>query len=100
MLLVLLSAVRVQRTRDTSTPRDRRDEPSYWVWLGVCRRRAGARRWCSGSPSTAAVSWQRAIAVPAVLGAVVAASLITHWVRPETGPAATGAARPGGRGPP
>ena len=35
MLLVLLSAMRVQRTRDTSTPGDRRDQPNYWVWLGV-----------------------------------------------------------------
>src|SRR5207342_878457 len=38
----------------------------------------------------AAVSWHRVIAVPAVLGAVVVASLITHWVG-RTGPAATAA---------
>ena len=89
MLLVLLSAMRVQRTRDTSTPRDLRDEPSYWVWLGISAAVPALALvlWLTG---TAAVSWHRVIAVPAVLGAVVAVSLITHWAG-RTGPAATAA---------
>jgi len=89
MLLVLLSAMRVQRTRDTSTPGDRRDQPNYWVWLGVAAA-VPALALVLWLTDTAAVSWRRAIAVPAVLGAVMAASLITHWAG-RTGPAATAA---------
>ena len=89
MLLILLSAMRVQRTRDTSTPGDRRDQPNYWVWLSVAAA-VPALALVLWFTDTAAVSWRRAIAVPAVLGAVMAASLITQWVG-RTRPAATAA---------
>ena len=78
LLLVLLSAMRVQRTRDTSTPGDLRDEPSYWVWLLIAAA-VPALALVLWLTDTAAVSWHRVIAVPAVLGAVVVASLITHF---------------------
>ena len=95
MLLVLLSAMRMTDTRYQHA-RDLRDQPNYWVWLGVAAAvpALGLVLWLT---DTAAVSWRRVIAVPAVLGAVMVASLITHWVG-RTGPPATGAASQVGEG--
>ena len=88
-LLVLLSAMRVQRARDASTPGDLRDEPSYLPWLviAVAVPVLAVMLWFT---DTAAVSWHRVAAVPIVLGAVVVASLLTH-IAGQTRPAATAA---------
>jgi hypothetical protein len=89
MLLVLLSAMRVQRARDASTPGDLRDEPSYLPWLviAVAVPVLALVLWLTDA---AAVSWHRVAAVPVVLGAVVVASLLTHLAG-KTRPAATAA---------
>jgi hypothetical protein len=89
MLLVLLSAMRVQRARDASTPGDLRDEPSYLPWLVIAAAVPvlGLVLWLT---DTAAVSWHRVAAVPIVLGAVAVASLLTHLAG-MTRPAATAA---------
>jgi hypothetical protein len=88
-LLVLLSAMRVQRARDASTPGDLRDQPSPLPWLMIA---AGVPvlalvLWPTG---TAAVSWRRVAAVPIVLGAVLVASRFTRLAG-KTRPAATAA---------
>jgi hypothetical protein len=89
VLLVLLSAMRVQRARDASTPGDRRDEPSYLPWL-VIAVAVPVLAVVLSLTDTAAVSWHRVAAVPVVLGAVVVASLLTH-IAGQTRPAATAA---------
>jgi hypothetical protein len=67
--LVLLSAMRVQRAVDARVPGDGRDVHSYLPWLvtSAAVPAAALVLWLTG---TAAVSWRRVIAVPAVLGVV------------------------------
>jgi hypothetical protein len=75
--LVLLSAMRLQRARDTRIEGDGRDVHSYRPWL-LTSAAVPAIALILWSTSAAAVSWRRVIAVPAVLLAVAAASGATQ----------------------
>jgi hypothetical protein len=75
--LVLLSAMRLQRARDTGIEGDGRDVHSYLPWL-LTSAAVPALALILWSTSAAAVSWRRVIAVPAVLLAVAAASGATQ----------------------
>src|SRR6266516_2439827 len=88
-LLVRLSAMRVQRARDASTPGDFRNKPSYRPWLLILLAvpTLALVLWSVG---WAAVSWRRVAAVPIVLGVVAIASCITQRAG-RTRPAATAA---------
>ena len=71
--LALLSAMRVQRAVDTRMPGDGRDVHSYLPWL-VTSAAVPAAALLLWFTDTAAVSWRRVIAIPAVLGVVAIAS--------------------------
>ncbi|MBO0788633.1 MAG: hypothetical protein J2P33_21445, partial [Actinobacteria bacterium] len=100
VVLVLLSAMRVQRARAARLPEDRRDVHSYLPWLltSLVVPALAVVLWLSGG---AAVAWRRVIAIPLVLCAVALISVVIQFAgrsRGAAGPGPAGAAAGAGPG--